>query len=265
MLPNSESAFHNGWAESGQILQHAIENGSSKSACPLTIAVLSGCLLSEITAHLRQLQEDVKEQRCEMQKFWTRHQQLVNDTMRLIASIAEKTLSPTTDSFTLFLHMCLHGYLITLCQTAATFANEHSSSVEIGARLRYRARQAAEEIVKTMRYASTLDVRRLFPTTPSCLYLASSVFILDLKAGHNAEQARKRLQFLLNCIRQFSCIWKFSQLFLEQLLHNLEDCDIHLEVSQEDQSSVNGLKGMGRWSAMGPLFVADPALKTHQS
>lgn len=201
-----------------------------------------------------------------MSKFWVRHQQLVDNTTNLIASISEDFRPASiTNPLTLFLNMCLQGYLITLCQTAATFANEHSSSVDIGTRLRYRARQAAEEVIRVMQQASCLDIRQLFPTTPSCLYLASSVFILDLKAGHNIEHARERLKYILHSIRKFNKVWKFSQLFLEQLLHNLEDHDIEIEVSQTDESPMKCLQGMGHWSAMGPLFVADPALKTEST
>lgn len=43
-------------------------------------------------------------------------------------------------------------------------------------------------------------------------------------------------------------------------MHNLEDYDVNLEVAQADDSPMKSLEGMGRWSALGPLFVADPAL-----
>lgn len=226
----------------------------------LTFAVMSGHILFTITTHLRQLQQEVKEKQDNIQTFWNRHQQLVNDTTELIAQMAGKVEASGADPFTLFLNMCLHGYLITLFQTASTFANEYSTSVEAGVRLRYRARQAAEVIIRNMHQAATLGIRRLFPTTPSILYLASSVFILDLKAGHNVEHARERLRFILHHIIQFSKVWKFSELFQEQLMHNLEDYDVNLEIAQADDSPMKSLEGMGRWSALGPLFVADPAL-----
>lgn len=259
-MPTSEAAFRNGNIKSGQTLQDAIANGLGKSVGSLTFAVIAGHLLWTITTHLRQLQQDVKEKQDNIQRFWGRHQQLVNDTTGLIAKIADTKEISRTDPFSLFLNMCLNGYLITLFQTASTFANEYSSSLEVGARLRYRARQAAEEIISTMQQATNLDIRRLFPTTPCSLYLASSVFILDLKAGHNIEHAAERLRFILHHTIAFSKVWDFSELFLTQLMHNLEDCDINLELAQADSSPMKSLEGMGRWSAMGPLFVADPAL-----
>lgn len=260
LLPTSEKAFRNGMPGPAQTLPQAIESGLDESVSSLTIAILSGCLLSELTAHLRLAQEDLKEQRDNVHGFWLRHQQLNHDIMKLIQSMPGDMRSFTTiDPLAIFLNMCLHGYLITLCQTASTFA-QHSGAMESSVRLRSRARQAAGRVIETMRHAAFMNIRTMCSTTPSCLYLAASVFILDLRDGHEVEHAGERLRFILHIMREFCKCWKFSQIFLEQLLHNLKDYKINLEITAADLAPMKCLQEIGHWSALGPLFVTDPAL-----
>lgn len=201
-MPTSEQAFRRGEQDEPQSLQDAVSRRLVRSAAPLSAAVLSAWVLEKCTLHLRQAQH-VKND-VQQQQFWLQHQQLDNMISRTLMSLPEQLRAATTrEPLALFVSMCLHEFTISLFQAAILLAHKSPSKLDSVAGLRSRARRAAEEIIDIVRSKASMDIRRMSTFTPSCLYVAATVYINDLSSGFEVEHAREALLFILHTIKLF--------------------------------------------------------------
>jgi len=159
-MPASENAFREGYQEISQSLQEATSNGLGQSAAPMAAAVISGWMLEKCTIHLRQAQDIMDD--LQEQHFWLQHQQLDNIVSKALMSLPEHLRAASTQNpLTIFVNMCLHEFTISLFQTASLIAQKSHSKFETAARLRSRARRAAEEIIDIMHSAAYMNIRKV--------------------------------------------------------------------------------------------------------
>jgi len=157
LMPASECAFRDGQPEIAQSLQCATSNGLEQSAAPMVAAVVSAWILEKCTIHLREA-SDIKDER----QFWLEHQRLDNAISKILMDLPDHLRAASTrDPFAFFVNMCLHQFTISLLQGAIQLAQKSPSRYDTVARLRVRARRAAEEIVNIMRAEAYMDVRRV--------------------------------------------------------------------------------------------------------
>lgn len=97
--------------------------------------------------------------------------------------------------------------------------------------------------------------------TPSCLYVAATVFINDVNQGNEVEYAIETIRFLLHTISLFRRFYKTAQMFVAQLLLALRQSRVDLEFSAAERASMLELPPKGiDFDTMGLLFSTDTLL-----
>ena len=141
-----------------QSLQEATSHGLEQFASPLTAAVISGWVLEKCTSHLRQASEIAEDS--QERQFWLRHQQLDSMIAKILMSLPDHLrASSTREPLAFFVNMCFHEFTISIFQAAILVAQKSPSRFDTVARLRSRARRAAEQIVDIMRLGAYMDIR----------------------------------------------------------------------------------------------------------
>lgn len=94
--------------------------------------------------------------------------------------------------------------------------------------------------------------------TPSCLYVASSVLIRDIKQGNNVAHAKESLRFVLQTLRLFGRVYRNGQMFLAQLLRVMKKNNIELEsLNLDEDTAPAGPKMNCDFEFLGPLWSTE--------
>ncbi|KAJ9652265.1 hypothetical protein H2198_008475 [Neophaeococcomyces mojaviensis] len=260
LLPTLDNTFLHHASERARTLEEAASNGLNPTESSLTAAVLAGRLLDQVTQHLRQVKIEAADPG--HKHYWLRHQQLDNTITKFLLHLPDHIRSENTrDPLAFFVNMCIHEFTISLFQAATSFAQRGSPKSNILALLRSRAHRAADEIVSIMRTQSFMSLRRMSAFTPSCLYVAATVFINDVNQGNEVEYAIETIRFLLHTISLFRRFYKTAQMFVAQLLLALRQSRVDLEFSAAERASMLELPPKGiDFDTMGLLFSTDTLL-----
>jgi len=105
------------------------------------------------------------------------------------------------DMNVVFLHMNIHAATICLHQAAILTAKNHGIDTSFIKRCRARSLMAAEEITTIMRLITHLNASSMNSWVGFCLYVASSVFIQDMRIGTKRPESYTNLEFLLAAMK----------------------------------------------------------------
>lgn len=107
---------------------------------------------------------------------------------------------------------------------------------------------------------------QMFAFTPSCLYVAASVFVYDVKQGIDVEHAKETLRFVLQVTNLFARFYRSGQMFLAQLLLVLKQSNIDLEMpTLEGNPTAAGPQMNCDFEYLGPLWSTEAHLNGNRS
>lgn len=202
-LPASEESFEQGIMQSTVTLKKALTPEGAPQITPFGGVILSACLFGHNFHHLHQNGSDERPEDLSNGEFWKRHRRMDNILSNTFMFLPDHLRLPQglRDMNIVFLHMNIHASTICLHQAAVVTAERNKIPSSFIRQSRARSLMAAEEIASIMRLISHLDASNMNSWMGFCLYVASGVFIQDLRGTQKSSQSQTNLEFIVSAMK----------------------------------------------------------------
>lgn len=202
-MPCSDDAFDLGMEERTCSLAEALTPEGASTISSFAGVVLSACLFGQNIEHMSKSGPDDGANDIANGEFWKRHRKLDNvlsntfmflpDSLRLPAGLRDPNI--------VFFHMNIHCSTICLHQGAVLTAERENISQSLIQQSEARNLMAAEEVANLMRLISHVDIYRITSWVGYCLYIASGVFLQDLRKDKPSPQSSSNLEFMMSALK----------------------------------------------------------------